>query len=219
MLKEKMQAISGPVAQANAQTHHKPHPRAQFTDEEDAKLIELVETYGDRNWKNIADKMPGRNTRQCRERYQNYLSPNLDKGPWTNEEDTLLICKYIELGSKWKTIALYFPKRTDISVKNRMHKIARNLMKEGLSVSQAFAYPYIFTKVSCKASKKMRKAPRPKKNIQNIEKQEDKVDSQDFEHFEEVADEYFSQLVEDQNVFAVNYENGFGAEEFIDFTF
>ena len=55
----------------------KTHPRAKFTKEEDEMLKNLVENFGDNNWQVISSKMPGRNSRQCRERWQNYLSPDV----------------------------------------------------------------------------------------------------------------------------------------------
>ena len=93
--------------------------RQMFTPEEDKQLIELVKEFGDRNWRMISKKMENRTTRQCRERYRNYLSPNLTNGPWTAEEDLLLEQKYVELGPKWAAIAQFFKNRSDVNIKNR----------------------------------------------------------------------------------------------------
>ena len=108
----------------------KPHPRTKFTLEEDEKITKLVEKYGENNWNKIASKVKGRNVRQCRERWRNYLSPDIDKSVWKEEEDQLLLEKYKELGPRWKIISSLFPNRTDIAVKNRMHKIVRNMEKK-----------------------------------------------------------------------------------------
>lgn len=93
--------------------------RQMFTPKEDKQLIELVKEYGDRNWRVISKKMENRTTRQCRERYRNYLSPNLTNGPWTAEEDLLLEQKYVELGPKWAAISQFFKNRSDVNIKNR----------------------------------------------------------------------------------------------------
>ena len=93
--------------------------RQMFTPKEDKQLIELVKEYGDRNWRDISKKMENRTTRQCRERYRNYLSPNLTNGPWTAEEDLLLEQKYVELGPKWAAISQFFKNRSDVNIKNR----------------------------------------------------------------------------------------------------
>ena len=109
--------------------------KAKFTPEEDQMITDLVKKFGDENWALIASMMKGRSTRQCRERYINYLNPTINRAPWTKEEDDLLIEKKSIYGSHWKSIADFFPHRTDINVKNRWLKLqrqnAKKLRKEG----------------------------------------------------------------------------------------
>ena len=93
--------------------------RSKFTKQEDIMLINLVNELGTRDWDAIASRMPNRNSRQCKERYLNYLSPNLSHDPWTPEEDLLLETKLKEIGSKWVTISKFFKNRTDTMLKNR----------------------------------------------------------------------------------------------------
>ena len=93
--------------------------REKFLPEEDSKLRQLVATYGANSWETIAKKMPGRNPRQCRERWKHYLSSSRGKSPWTPEEDQLLYEKMEEFGPKWTKIATFFNDRTDIQVKTR----------------------------------------------------------------------------------------------------
>lgn len=106
--------------------------RMKFTLEEDTKLKELVEKLGNKNWQSISDLMPGRNARQCRDRWRNYLSPDVVNGPWTDEEDELLMNKYEKLGPSWKHIAKFFPTRTDINIKSRWNLKQRRIKKEEL---------------------------------------------------------------------------------------
>jgi len=40
---------------------------------------------GAKNWKKIAENIPGRSDVQCLHRYQKVLNPDLVKGPWTAE--------------------------------------------------------------------------------------------------------------------------------------
>ena len=107
----------------NIEVQRKPHPKVKFTPEEDMKLRKLVEEYGENNWYTISEKMEGRNTRQCRERWRYYLSPDINNDPWTAEEDKLLDQKYMIYGPKWKQIATFFSKRTKkkISLYCRMY--------------------------------------------------------------------------------------------------
>ena len=74
------------VKQDNEKNCKKRKPRKLFTHNEDTKLITLHEKYKD-NWKKISDEMGNRSVRQCKERYNHYLSPNINKKEWTFEED------------------------------------------------------------------------------------------------------------------------------------
>jgi hypothetical protein len=104
--------------------------RSKFSLEEDDSLRSLVSRFGEHNWHVIAAHMPGRNPRQCRERWVNYLSPLLNTSTWTPAEDQLLIEKHAELGTKWVQIAKFFPSRTAAMVKNRFHVLSRKQVRD-----------------------------------------------------------------------------------------
>lgn len=91
----------------------------KFSAEEDEKLKHLVEIMGEKKWDDIAKEMPGRNGRQCRDRYKNYLIQGFFNGEWTKEEDEMLIKKFSEFGSQWSKITAYFNNRNANSLKNR----------------------------------------------------------------------------------------------------
>ena len=93
--------------------------RQLFTPAEDMQLCSLVACLGARNWDEIAKQMPGRTGRQCRDRYKNYLSPEISTIGWTYEEERLLAEKYAEFGPKWSKIAEFFQGRTGTALKNR----------------------------------------------------------------------------------------------------
>lgn len=97
--------------------------RAKFKGEEDEKLRSLVEKYGENQWDQIASEMPGRNVRQCRERWKHYLSCQKSDDTWTQEEDDLIGEQVQLLGGKWTRIAAMLPGRTDLQVKNRWGQI------------------------------------------------------------------------------------------------
>jgi len=54
-------------------------------------LGEAVKNFGGKNWKKIAESLTGRTDVQCLHRWQKVLNPNLVKGPWTEEEDRLVL--------------------------------------------------------------------------------------------------------------------------------
>lgn len=101
-----------------AQPGNKNTRKHKFTPGEDETLKRLVQQYG-YDWKSIAAVLKNRNARQCRDRWKNYLRPEVNLRPWSPEEDALLIQKYQEFGRQWAIIAKSFPDRTDIHIKNR----------------------------------------------------------------------------------------------------
>ncbi|EPE06540.1 myb-like dna-binding protein bas1 [Ophiostoma piceae UAMH 11346] len=92
--------------------------RKLWSAEEDALLRSLVERYGDARgsqskWKVVADKIPGRTTKDCRKRWFHSLDPNVRKGRWTADEDQILKQAYQELGPAWHIIASMIRGRKD----------------------------------------------------------------------------------------------------------
>lgn len=106
----------------------KRHIRSKFTADEDNILRMLVMKFGE-DWDEIAHHLPGRNRRQCRERYIFYLSPTINHDSWSDEEDQLILKLQAEWGSKWVKISKFFPARTEINVKNRWMVLNRRNKK------------------------------------------------------------------------------------------
>lgn len=62
-----------------------------WTKEEDKILENLVEEYQGRCWKKVSSSIPGKTPIQCLHRWNKMLKPGIIKGPWTLEEDRMLI--------------------------------------------------------------------------------------------------------------------------------
>lgn len=58
--------------------------KGSWTPTEDTILREKRAAFG-RKWSKIAEYLPGRSGKQCRERYINHLNPNLKRGEWTGK--------------------------------------------------------------------------------------------------------------------------------------
>lgn len=66
--------------------------KGHWSKEEDATLLKLVDKYKpDWDWSLISKQIPGRNAKQCRERWFLNLDPSINRGPWTPEEDEQLL--------------------------------------------------------------------------------------------------------------------------------
>ena len=112
----------------------KARTRDKFIEEEDTVLRYLVSVYGLNNWRKISEIMGTRNARQCRDRYKNYLAPNISHQPWTQEEDNKLEFLVSSFGKKWRLLSRDFVGRTDINLKSRYSFLQRR--KEKLQESQ-----------------------------------------------------------------------------------
>ena len=141
--------------------HKKTSSRQKFTAEEDRLLESLVNELGTHAWKKVSARMKTRSTRQCRERYTNYLAPNVTNGPWTAAEDALLEQKVQEMGQKWSKIASFFEGRSDVNIKNR----------HALLVSKGLAVPGVSFHRGFKAKRRAMEANEQKPVNQNIQQQ------------------------------------------------
>jgi len=94
----------------------------KWTKEEDDALKQAVENHGGKNWKLIAESMPDRTETQCIHRWQKVLKPEITKGPWTEEEDQMVVELVREHGAKrWSLIASQLPGRIGKQCRERWH--------------------------------------------------------------------------------------------------
>jgi hypothetical protein len=118
--------------------------RAHFTKEEDALIKQLVEKFG-HDWDSIAEEVqkthPNRKPKHIRDRYRLHLNQNINKNPWTEEEDQQILQKVNEHGQKWATIAKDFFGRTEVNIKNRYNFLRRHGKTEEPIVYKLLSQP------------------------------------------------------------------------------
>ena len=92
--------------------------RKMWKKDEDESLNRLVEEFGsNENWTAIANKLGGRNRKQCREKYHNHLKAELIFGHFSVEEDQLIGQLQKKYGNQWAKIAKFLPGRSNNAVK------------------------------------------------------------------------------------------------------
>ncbi|BBN11572.1 protein MpR2R3-MYB19 [Marchantia polymorpha subsp. ruderalis] len=107
-------SVTSPLAEGSQS-----NVKGYWIKEEDDKMLELVNTLGTKSWAAIASSLPGRNGKQCRERWFNHLDPQLKKEPWSEAEDIMLFWAHQRFGNRWADIAKIIPGRSENSIKNR----------------------------------------------------------------------------------------------------
>lgn len=108
-----------------------PQPAAMQTkgiwsEHEDRLLADAVNAMSPVVWDVVAEKVPGRNAVQCRERWRYRLSPDVKKTRFEDWEDELIVKERSKLGNHWTIIANKLPGRTACAVKNRWYSVLRN---------------------------------------------------------------------------------------------
>ncbi|KAK9067303.1 hypothetical protein SSX86_014629 [Deinandra increscens subsp. villosa] len=120
--------------------------KGQWNSQEDRLLVQLVKQHGDSKWSRIAEKLPGRIAKQCRDRWQNHLRPDITKDAWSEEEDKLLIAIHKEVGNKWSEIARRLPGRSENTIKNHWNATKRRQLssrRRGKTKYQSLLQEYI----------------------------------------------------------------------------
>jgi Myb-like DNA-binding domain len=114
--------------------------RTTWTEDEDKELSRVVEALRAETdkvcWSTVMKMMPGRDSKQCRDRYLNHLDPHAlhNKSAWSEEEDRILLKFIKKHGTRWRLMqATVLPKRTELTIKNRWNSAMKRRYTRFLS--------------------------------------------------------------------------------------
>ncbi|CAD8061539.1 unnamed protein product [Paramecium sonneborni] len=98
--------------------------RKPWTKKEDSQLLKLFEIYKN-NWVKISKNISNRTSKQVRERFINKLNPEINKQPFTEAEDLLIVEGFKTFGSQWCKISKMLQGRPENLIKNRFYSYIR----------------------------------------------------------------------------------------------
>ena len=97
--------------------------RRKWKAEEDDILRSYV---GDKiSWVRVADSIPGRTGKQCRDRYKRAIQPDIRLEPFTRAEQCFVLAMQEIVGNKWVQIAKAMDRRSECQVKNTWYGISK----------------------------------------------------------------------------------------------
>ena len=78
--------------------------------DEDSIVLKMVNRMGiDKvKWSAIAEQLPGRIGKQCRERWFNHLGDGIKKGQWSEDEDRLITTMRLAIGNQWCKVSRFY---------------------------------------------------------------------------------------------------------------
>ncbi|KAL9227074.1 hypothetical protein vseg_002811 [Gypsophila vaccaria] len=119
--------------------------KGPWTEDEDFKLISHVQKFGHSNWRALPAKAGLlRCGKSCRLRWVNYLSPDVKRGNFTPQEESMIIKLHAEHGNKWSRIASHLPGRTDNEIKN----VWNTYLKKRIIIKDDIEKPNLLTNES-----------------------------------------------------------------------
>jgi hypothetical protein len=126
--------LNRPPAQCYKRCYANIHPvlvPIDFSEEDDARLKEAVETHGDSNWMFVAaDLNTGHTERQCMNRWTKTLKPGIQSGKWNPVLDAKLKAAVAILGDKnWSYVSKFVDGRTDRKCRERYSEYLREGLK------------------------------------------------------------------------------------------
>ena len=125
----------------------------KWTKEEDLDLINLVQNYKGKKWKEVASYFHNKTPLQCFSRYKR-IKPGINKGTWKKDEDNLIISLIEKYGKSWSKISKIIQTRNGKQIRDRYTNVlAPNINKNKFSVDEDKLLIQLYQKFGAKWSK------------------------------------------------------------------
>ena len=98
--------------------------KGRWSVEEDHKIKDLVALYNF-NWAKVSKLIDNRTPKQIRDRFINYLDPNLNSNPFTISENNKIINFVRENGKQWVKLSKLIIGKSPLSIKNKYFSLLR----------------------------------------------------------------------------------------------
>lgn len=112
-------------------SHKQKLKKGLWSPEEDEKLMNFITKHGHGCWSSVP-KQAGlqRCGKSCRLRWINYLRPDLKRGLFSPQEETIIVELHAILGNRWSQIATQLPGRTDNEIKNFWNSCIKKKLRQ-----------------------------------------------------------------------------------------
>lgn len=117
----------------------------KWTEDLDNALCNIVEHLGTHDWASVAMKINSqypnaqKSSKQCRSRWQDHLSAENAKEPWSEKEEFLMILAHKHQKNHWANIAESLKGRNNNSIKNRFYSIFRRIKNKLIKNDHGFS--------------------------------------------------------------------------------
>ncbi|KAJ1282535.1 hypothetical protein BS78_03G059900 [Paspalum vaginatum] len=97
--------------------------RRPWTGDEDARLQRLAKEHGFHSWRRVASHLPGRSTKECRDRWRHCLARDVYHRPFTASDDDELVRLYVRHAGCWTDMSRAVYARTSRLLRHRWREI------------------------------------------------------------------------------------------------
>ena len=125
----------------------------KWSKDEDSILLNLVKENNGKKWKEIASHFHNKNPLQCFSRYKR-IRPEINKGSWKKEEDSLILNLIEIYGNSWSKISKIIKTRNGKQIRDRYTNVlAPNINKNKFSPEEDILLLNLYQKFGPKWSK------------------------------------------------------------------